>query len=65
MGAERMPPVIFVIAHDRYALRAFELAAVDYLMKPFDAHELIRLRTTVLRVSRARLAELNSRLEIG
>ena len=56
IGAERMPPVIFVTAHDRYALRAFELAAVDYLMKPFDdarfdqaasrAHELIRLRTT-------------------
>ena len=34
MGAERMPPVIFVTAHDQYAIRAFEIAAIDYLLKP-------------------------------
>src|SRR6185295_3171453 len=34
IGAERMPPVIFVTAHDQYAIRAFEIAAVDYLLKP-------------------------------
>lgn len=34
VGAERMPPVIFVTAHDQYAIRAFEIAAVDYLLKP-------------------------------
>jgi len=31
-----MPYVIFVTAHDRYALKAFEVSAVDYLLKPFD-----------------------------
>jgi two-component system, LytTR family, response regulator len=34
VGAERMPPIIFVTAHDKYAIRAFEIAAIDYLLKP-------------------------------
>jgi CheY-like chemotaxis protein len=55
VGPERMPPVIFATVYDRYALRAFEVAAIDYLLKPFEdtrfhqaldrARELIRLRT--------------------
>ena len=34
VGADRMPCVIFVTAHDQYAIRAFEVSAVDYLLKP-------------------------------
>ena len=34
IGAERMPAIVFVTAHDQYALRAFEINAVDYLLKP-------------------------------
>jgi two-component system LytT family response regulator len=34
VGAERMPPIVFVTAHDQYAIRAFEIAAIDYLLKP-------------------------------
>ena len=34
VGAEKMPGVIFVTAHDQYAIRAFEISAVDYLLKP-------------------------------
>jgi two-component system LytT family response regulator len=42
----RMPMVAFVTAYDEYAVRAFELNAVDYLLKPIEAP---RLRETISR----------------
>ena len=33
---ERAPEVVFVTAHDRYAVQAFEVEALDFLLKPFD-----------------------------
>lgn len=36
IGAEAMPVTVFVTAYDQYALRAFDAAAIDYLVKPFD-----------------------------
>ncbi|HET8632897.1 MAG TPA: LytTR family DNA-binding domain-containing protein [Gemmatimonadales bacterium] len=36
IGAESMPPVLFVTAYDKHALRAFAVHALDFLLKPFD-----------------------------
>jgi two-component system LytT family response regulator len=36
LGADAPPAIVFVTAHDEYALRAFDAGALDYLLKPFD-----------------------------
>ena len=66
IGPDAMPLTIFVTAYDKHALEAFEVAAVDYLVKPFDderfeqaiqrarrmleLHEVDRLRSRLLSV---------------
>lgn len=40
IGPERMPLVIFVTAYDEHAVRAFEVHALDYVLKPFDGERL-------------------------
>jgi two-component system, LytTR family, response regulator len=42
LDPETMPAIVFVTAYDRYALRAFEIHALDYLLKPFDEERLDR-----------------------
>jgi two-component system LytT family response regulator len=37
VASDHLPIVVFVTAHDRYALKAFETHALDYLLKPFTA----------------------------
>jgi two-component system, LytTR family, response regulator len=39
---DRVPAIVFVTAYDEYAVRAFEVMALDYLMKPFDEARLDR-----------------------
>lgn len=66
VGADAVPAVIFVTAYDRYALKAFEVHALDYLLKPFDdrrfatalAHAKERARARQRGDVDARIAEL-------
>ncbi len=53
VGTDRMPTVVFVTAYDAHALRAFEVHAVDYVLKPFDD---ARLREALAR-ARQRLSQ--------
>ena len=47
IGAAHMPVTVFVTAHNHYALKAFEVHALDYLTKPVEPE---RLKSTLLRV---------------
>ena len=42
VGVDRFPVVVFVTAYDQHALRAFEVHALDYLLKPFDEERFAR-----------------------
>jgi two-component system LytT family response regulator len=71
VGAQRMPHVIFVTAYDEHALRAFEVHALDYLLKPMDgsrfAEALARARDRIrgknLEAIAAQLQEMMSALK--
>jgi two-component system LytT family response regulator len=70
LGGAGLPQVVFVTAYDQYAIRAFEVHALDYLLKPYTP---ARLATAVQRAARQlqapraapaeRLAELLEHLE--
>jgi len=63
IGPEKMPTVVFVTAYDEYALRAFEVHALDYLLKPFGRD---RFRQTLTHarahLERRRAGDLGRRL---
>ncbi|MEO1084935.1 MAG: LytTR family DNA-binding domain-containing protein [Acidobacteriota bacterium] len=63
VGMERMPEVVFVTAYDTYALDAFAVSALDFLLKPFaDERFEATLERALGRLKERRAAELGERL---
>ncbi len=66
IAAADLPLVIFVTAHSTYATRAFELNAIDYVLKPFTTHRLVeavaRARTRLVHAEPA--ADATARLSL-
>jgi two-component system LytT family response regulator len=61
LAIPKMPQLVFVTAHDRYAVRAFEVNALDYLLKPFDR---VRLAETLTRVRNRESGDLERKVEV-
>lgn len=63
LATEEVPVIIFVTAHDKFALKAFEVHAVDFLLKPFDRERFqTALKRAKQRISQRRPGELDQRL---
>jgi two-component system, LytTR family, response regulator len=63
VGSHRMPPVVFVTAHDAWAVRAFDVNAVDYLLKPVaDERFALAMRRVRSRMATTEMASLSQRL---
>jgi two-component system, LytTR family, response regulator len=64
LDAKERPAVVFVTAHDKFAVDAFAVQAVDYLLKPFDRERLqIAMQRAAAHLQARRTGELGARLE--
>jgi two-component system, LytTR family, response regulator len=54
VGVDRMPVVVFVTAHEQYAVRAFDVRAADYVLKPVDEEQFAEVLQRAKQQVRAR-----------
>jgi two-component system, LytTR family, response regulator len=63
IGAENLPEIVFVTAYDEHAIRAFEINALDYLLKPIDPERFVKTLNRVReRIKDAQNKELDEKL---
>jgi two-component system, LytTR family, response regulator len=62
VGAESMPRVVFVTAHDRYAIQAFEINALDYLLKPIIEERFVHAMARAKDCIRADRSDVNRQI---
>jgi two-component system LytT family response regulator len=65
IGAEAMPAVVFVTAHDQYAIEAFEINALDYLLKPVIEERFVKALARAKNRIRSNAAADSNRQIIG
>ena len=62
IGAESMPGVVFVTAHDQYAIQAFEINALDYLLKPIIEERFVQAMARAKERIRVNAADANRKI---
>jgi two-component system LytT family response regulator len=63
IGADAMPVVVFVTAYDSHAIRAFDVHAIDYVLKPFEDERLIEAVDRATRWLRVEEPQRDDRLD--
>jgi two-component system LytT family response regulator len=63
LAPEKMPAIIFVTAYDQFAIKAFDVHAVDYLLKPFDSERFQKaLRRAREQIQNLQAGNINTQL---
>jgi two-component system LytT family response regulator len=64
LPAGQRPAIVFVTAHEQFAVEAFAAEAVDYLLKPFDSERLqLALQRAARHINNRRVEDLGARIE--